>query len=504
MALQKFKKFSKSILLNYFPWTLDIYNRSFSESERMMSRDELFKNKFGSQKINKKNKNFKFNLDQITPETSTKIEKSIPSLFGWLPYVNKKTGLFIYHFFSQNYGLKKNFLLRLSLIKNINVIKQNCFWIPPNTIHEFNLEEIWKNNDGATFFVEVFHPQIPKNHGGSDGHFRCWGNYYDDDSNLRCTTHSMNLRKKVKYTKKALWPRSMISANKHEATKHFARDHVIIKNNDEQLTHLGFSMIVDRKENPIAVWHNGGVENKKYSPKNSKSIKTSQSFWCPPSDNLDPLIFIDSFETQLTNNESNFYLVENNKIIESKKINFEKSFKMSVSQIFEKKIKGPYTLMVEFYYNNFAYCNINYNNNKSSGDNVHAHESFWREEEGKFLPLLLKDKKTAKKFFYFKKLEPNVTNYILLNINKKEQYLSKQIKFRILLDNNKEYLKSIEVNFDKIILDINLNELFDFSSFGKFNYGIIQLESLYDNMQASFISHNKFNDIVCTDHFTGG
>lgn len=503
MILSLNKKNIINTIYNYFPWIIEIYNKFFSSSERLISREEMSSRSKAPNKIFQNHKYFNKNLYEIVHEPNARIENQINSVFGWLPYIENRSKIFLYNFFSQNYALKKNIFLRLSLVDGLKIIQQDCFWVPPNAIHEFDLKDIWKNLKGSTIFVEAFHPKLPKNHGGSEGHFRCWGNYYNYKSELTCTSHSLNLMKKIKYSKKAYWPRSMISSFQNEKTIHFSRSYKSFKKNFDDKTQIGFSMILDKNNDPLSVWHNGGKENKNSYLKSVNSKKTLQSFWCLPSKTLDPEIFIDSKETQLRGNTATFYLIKNKEIFDQKQINFEGDLNMSVSKIFNERLNGPYTIAIEFFYNNFAYCNISYNTINNSGDNVHAHESYWKKDKSLFEPENREGISTARKFFHFKNKD-DTTYYALIHISKKIKFISNKIKLRILLDNGEEYLKNIDVNFDKMIMDVNLGELFNFSSFGNFKNGVIQLESLYDNMSASFLHYQKSNEHIIIDHFTGG
>lgn len=122
------------------------------------------------------------------------ISKKISSVVGWIPFVPNRTSAIIYNFFSQNYSVRKNLLLRLSLISKGEIIHQQLLWISPNLILEIDDKLIGNiNKDAETLVLELFHPRLPKNHEGQDGHFRFWGKYYDHKKNYLSTSHSMPL-----------------------------------------------------------------------------------------------------------------------------------------------------------------------------------------------------------------------------------------------------------------------------------------------------------------------
>ncbi|MDB9761041.1 hypothetical protein OAB59_03665, partial [Pelagibacteraceae bacterium] len=416
-----------------------------------------------------------------------------------------KSKIFVFHFFSINYGLRSNFLLRFSLIKNLKVIDQKYFWLPAYSLHEFNLDDFWKDNDGETVCVESFHPLLPKNHGGDDGHMRFWGNYYNTDKDMMATVHSFPIDKKTKYLKKARWSRSMASKINDEKTYHYCRSYKQLKSNDDNLTHIGFNVILDNKKNPLSVWHNGGEYTKTSVTGSPK--KMMQGFWCPDTQKIDPLIFLDEYETKINRNKINFFLINDKKIIESKSYEVEGSFQKKISEIFNNITTPNYFIMCDFLSKRGAYLLVSFNTKgNKSGDNVHAWTCNWRKENNQLIPIENDFLNTARKFFHFKN---NLNNqdlkfFIVLHQNKKKNYLNKQIKFRILLDNKKEFLKSIDIDLDFPMKVIDLNKLFDFKEFGNFDSGIVQLESLYDNLNSTFYYYHTKSGHLATDHFTGG
>ena len=54
------------------------------------------------------------------------------------------------------------------------------------------------------------------------------------------------------------------------------------------------------------------------------------------------------------------------------------------------------------------------------------------------------------------------------------------------------------------MISLNLNDLLDVDKAGEFNKGIIQIESLYDNVRGHFYICDNKNSVVATDHLTGG
>ena len=141
------------------------------------------------------------------------IQKSINSVLGWIPYIKGKTVAIIYNFFSQNYSIRKNFILRASLVKKQEIVEQKNFLIKPNSIIEISEIFFSKNVDAEILIIELFNPQIKKNHGGHNGHLRFWGKYRDNDDNFISTSHSMPLKFGINYINKEDLSRSYVMIN---------------------------------------------------------------------------------------------------------------------------------------------------------------------------------------------------------------------------------------------------------------------------------------------------
>jgi len=149
---------------------------------------------------------------------------------------------------------------------------------------------------------------------------------------------------------------------------------------------------------------------------------------------------------------------------------------------------------------------VTYDSSSKSGDCGHAWPCDWKINNDDLIPIEIDNKSSARKFFYFTNNASNksIEYYLLLHFNKKRHYSSKDIKIRFLLDNKKEFLTSIEVNFEQPMITLNLNDLLDLDKAGKFDKGIVQIESFYDNLRGHLYICDKKNNIVATDHLTGG
>ena len=163
----------------------------YSKRSLSFNRQLLFHNVETNERIDLDDKNFYKNIENNIQKINNKaVSKEINSVAGWVPYINGKTKALIFNFFSQNYSLRKNLLLRYSIININKIVKQEMFWIKPQVIFELD-DKKFLRTEGQILIVELFHPYIKKNHGDHDGHLRFWGEYFDNNNTLSCITHSM-------------------------------------------------------------------------------------------------------------------------------------------------------------------------------------------------------------------------------------------------------------------------------------------------------------------------
>ena len=111
----------------------------------------------------------------INNQDHLKISKEINSVTGWIPYIKNKTSIVIYNFFSINYAIRKNLIMKINILKNHKLIFSKYLTLEQNNIIELD-KKFFKNvkTDNGIIVVQLFHPNIPKNHGGNGGQFRFW------------------------------------------------------------------------------------------------------------------------------------------------------------------------------------------------------------------------------------------------------------------------------------------------------------------------------------------
>lgn len=499
------KYIKKNLSKIYF--VRNLYFLLFKKSETFVSRENLYNSKSKNKILISDNR---FNQSGINiNEVDAEIDKNINSVLGWVPYIKLKTSIFLYHFFSTNYSIRKQILIRFSLVKSSNVVAQKLFWFPCYCVHDFHLKDYFGDNDGDSIFIEAFHPLIKKNHGGSDGHLRAWGKYYSGDE-CTSTVHTSNLKKFDKFSLKSPQTRNYFSPKFKGKAINISRSKSDIRENYENNkieVHNGFDVFLDSFNNPKAVWHHGSQYIKNQDTLNKNSKKITQTFWCPPSKRLDPRIAIDDLETGIAGeNFFEIFIVKDSVVIKEKKIKFKNFYQSNLSDIFGEQINGPYYVIVSFFYNfKLPYLHVNYDTKSSCGDNVHCHISHLEIKENKvFLKEIDGDRKNARKFFHFSKINNENCYYLVIHVNKFKNINSNELKIRIFTDKNKEYLFTKQLNFKDPIQIFKIQELFDDKNIEISKSGIVQIESIEENYDGSFIRFNPKNDNIAVDHLSGG
>ena len=90
-----------------------------------------------------------------------------------IPYLKNQTSIYIYHFFSINYGLRKTLIGQLSLIgENDDIVKSVVLSIPSRFNGLLDLKKIFQDLSGVSCILEIYHPRLSNNHAGHQGHFR--------------------------------------------------------------------------------------------------------------------------------------------------------------------------------------------------------------------------------------------------------------------------------------------------------------------------------------------
>jgi len=449
-----------------------------------------------------------FNNKSLEKDKIFNIDKKINSVTGWVPYLENKTSILIYNFFSTNYSIRKNLILKVSILKNYKI----CF-VKFMTVKQYEIIELNKKFFGTSdinngiVVAQLYHPNIPKNHGGGNGQLRFWGKYYDESNNYLSTVHSMPLNYE-KYVKEKIHSRNYFPNIKNEKNRllNISLNQDVVKNNLNKLSLGGYNIVLDQKNNPLSIWHLGPAYDKKKEYFELK--KYNHCFWVPKNHNINPRIVIDNKETFIDANEKQILtikIIKEEKIFKEKLIKFQNFYEATIEEIFDEKFKFEYIIYLEFSSKFFPYAQITYDSDVI-GDQVHTHQAnCFYDDKNKINFFEEKTEKNCRKFMHIPLNNDKYSNFLVLHNIKLKNKKTKLIKLRLLDEQNFEEVKNIEINNNKMIEVFNLNKLFEKNIKDEnIDKAIIQLESKDYNFDASLICQNNNNDKIAVDHLTGG
>jgi len=502
VSLQKKFKFS---VKNFISNNLSIFKRIklFQEYYSSVSRLNLYKK--NSVKIEKSSELFKKNPGNFENLENLEIDENINSVAGWLPITNNKLNIVLYNFFSINYSLRKQLILRITLLKNKKEFNQRFFSIPVNFVKELSIDRIFNKSlkNYNSIILELFHPLFEKNHAGNDGHLRFIGKYSEDDK-VNCMVHSMPISKYYSVLEKSSdWARTYTISDfaNYSFYNNYYSGKIQIKNNDtiSKKTNYGFLTVEDTNYNKIvSIFHQ--------SPKNQTLDvrKISSGFYCPNDkiNSYDPFIFIDEKETNCSENNFEFLIYKNNSVTEKRIIKNHGNYLERISKIFGKFIDDDYFFIAKMNTTSSnAYFHVHFADKYKIYDQVHTENVNWDLQGNNLLPILSNDRKSCRKFCSFD-LSNNKKNLAVIYLNKVKNLIQYNLKLRILVE-DKEYLKSITFKIKEPIKILHLNNIL--RDFGILNNskGVIQIESLDQNFAAINYQIND-NSTISADHFTGG
>tara|TARA_B100000686_G_scaffold126902_1_gene134238 strand:+ start:456 stop:1949 length:1494 start_codon:yes stop_codon:yes gene_type:complete len=479
------------------------YSYLLKDGKKFFPRKDLYKLKFGK-KIDYSNNEFKESGSSIR-EVEAFVDPNLNSVLGWLPYLKGQTSILVYHFFSTNYSLRKQTLVRLSIVKNTKLVCQKLFWFPVYSVFDFELKKYFGDVDGDSVFVEMFHPLIRKNHGEDDGHLRAWGKYYLLNGECSSTVHTLQLNNTDIFSHRFIPTRNYFPTLSDGNGFHYSRSHIEIGKNKNSKIHMGYNVFKDKDDNPRAIWHHG-YSTGQLKKLDSNSKKTVQGFWCPPSKKVDPGIAIDNLETCIQGeNPVEIFLVKDSVIFKKKKIIVNGFFQSNISKIFNEFVPGPYHVFVAFFCNyTDCYLHVSYDTIDNCGDIAHTLGCSVAIENDKIKPIEVKKIGNARKFLHFSKLDKDIQYYLIVYANKIEKIRDPKLNIRIYTDNNKEYLFTINPNTNEPMNIIELKKLFNGLTIDMDKCGIVQIESTDNNFAGLLMRYNSISETVAIDHLTGG
>lgn len=456
------------------------------------------------------NKNFTFLFKQTGGEVSSIFPElrggigslSKNSVAGYVPYAPNNTEIVLYNFFSVNYGIRKCLVGQISIIKNRKVVATRMFSLASRGVFSIKCAELFSEVDGDIIVVCLFHPRLPSNHGGHDGHLRFWGVYGNS-----AITHSLPFPEVLpSHPRERVSNRGGLGLGPYAASSMHAfsmsfygkvREHAC-----DFLTEprpLGFHVLAC-KDTIRSVWHGSIDERVAGSP-----INAAQIIGIPDIDKVD--VKISFFEAILVSDNCNFSLVkQNGEEIESHTVNVINSEILSASSIFVSKIQGC-NLIVKM--SNSAICgsgylNLQYVIDSHICDSVHSH---------KLENLIDKNKLQASSLGQLDIYQPITQGlkFMPFRIAKKTKVwlmvwgcrTSHNIRIRLITASGEETVIRLFLKAG-VVEHILLNEVFAQFFCTLDCWCVAQLESDFANPAASLFYYNESSQSLAVDHLTGG
>ena len=507
MAILSTEKLSNKIkryLRSNFSPIFYLYHK-MKKSKKIFSREDLFVDRNYEKKLKGQDKIFLQSGSKLT-ELETQIDKNIPSVSGWIPYIKNRTSVVLYNFFSVNYSIRKQVILRLSIVKNLSIVFQKTYQFPTYGIKEFKIKD-FTSDDANSIVLEIFHPSIRKNHGSHDGHLRFWGKYYDKDENYISTVHSMPFAKNINYARRQPYLRTYkhsfdginqitVSPSEHKNFDDYK---------DSKKFYYGYNVLLDKDKNPRSIWH--------YAPEKNDLIDVSQAsisyqgFWSQYHESLNTLIVFDNEELGILGSQTvELYLIFEDQIIEAKKIQVNKFYKNYINKIFDYNIDRDHTIIAKLHRNKVGFFHVHFDTFSLPGDQIHADIINCEIIDKKLTYPKLNKKGNSRKFFHIHKDKDNnlSKNYLIVNLHPTNENSNPDLKIRVLTDTSNEFILNYKLSKNQPVFSFDINKLFP-QLFEKMeNNAIVQVESIDDNFMGSFIHFNKHGQFISVDHLTGG
>ena len=424
---------------------------------------------------------------------------------GWVPFI-RGGKIVVYNFFGNNYAIRKNVLLRISICSKDKVISQRMFSLPPSQVYIGDLEDY----DSAHILVaEIYHPRINTNHGGHNGHLRFWGMYSDENGGYSATSHSLPLPFNSGISRKQLLSRCISMSEEINNSHQYSlvgKSQLLptcIGASPTNITHrvkwhVGFVVATNSSGGVEGVWHNSVQDSRQLHPsnklKNTDIRINEQSFYVPPIDNISVSIFIDPYETQVVNQEVSVSLFKNGICAHEFNKSLENTNHLVLpSKFFHDNDNGT-ICVVKFKEDKtiFAYAHISFNINGIQGDVSHAHVH---------LPKATEKSKSALKFMHFPcAMDNSLHSWIVIYKMGDRDAHKNEFNLRIFNQVGKESIFYFNFSKQDSIKAINLNELVVSGD----DHYIVQLQSYCANYSASVFTYNNKTHQTATDHTSGG
>lgn len=433
--------------------------------------------------------------------------KKTYSVAGYVPFLKNNTSLVLYNFFSKNYGIRKQLLTRLSICKGKNLLDTKWILLQSNCVKRLLLKD-WQNFDADYISVEAFHPRLPKNHGGHNGHFRFWGLYGEGAA----TVHSMP-------TPNFIFPPQSFQAHRRYIPnvsyvqnntiaasfcslygKKVVEDKKTLQNLKKLKSPVGYISLAEitDAETVKSVWHEATFEQIPFD-----KFYSIQIIPFPPNFHLDAVMIFSEAINKQENIIIHFFDFQD-KIIKKIEEVVSPNSQIQISEIFNLEENELSYVAIEFNkgINSSVgrYINFTYLVNGFIADSVHAHPVIGNDRliRNNNLSEMSNPGNQCLKFMHF--LPLNEADSCISVWGEKEP---KEMKLRFIFENGSEFVHNFTLNATKLS-HILINQLPLKENFPKNEHGIVQLECFNGNPHANLISKVYGKNSVSVDHFTGG
>ena len=432
------------------------------------------------------------------------VRENIPSVAGYIPYLQNQTSIYFYHFFSINYGLRKTLLGQITILgEKDQILKTLTVKLPTRFNGKFDLTKYCRTIDGVSCVFEVFHPRIFNNHGGHQGHLRFWGIYGEDIS----TVHSMPLFPFIVkndipvFADRRIYP----YIDEEQKINYFYNYnlkqksvHSNLKGDHSTKIKLlsGYTLQMKKNQNPkkqdypSGIWHHSPLTRNDYFSI-AEGAKT-QVISFPDICKIDALLFFGEFVIDQQEIEFTLYCPEDKTILNQSNHKVNISDQLRISDIFDLQSLRGKCVIVTANQNTGdnllrnGYVNVQYKVGDNICDGVHAHQlTNIRSSQGL-------------KFMHYK-INDNTSSYLSV-WGLKDSTMEYRVR---VFDSTKKFEKCfyLEIENHEFIQQLNLVDLGIPEG-----EGIVQVECDTYNPAATSYIHKQIGgeEFLSVCHMTGG
>ena len=432
------------------------------------------------------------------------------SVAGYVPFKKSQTTIVLYNFFGKNYGLRKQLLGRICLLKKEVLVAVEWFLLPVDAVFQFDCSKLFKC-DGDYLVLELFHPLLPKAHGGHDGHVRFWGVYGEHSS----TVHSMPipaiaLRRPQAISARRYLPTTLSKSNSsffvelvsYCGKEFLANEFICGDFSHATVNTLGYTSIdvengIRENFRTTAVWHDAARMDTEHI-----NGDTMQMIALPNVESIDAVLSFIEVVTQEETIKIHFFNSDN-QLIKSCETRVSPTTEISLSDQFGCALEKLNFAVIEFLVDEESiisgYVNLFYVLDGKLCDSAHSHcvmDSRVLGEKKRHIKNNCGPQ--ALKFMHF---PPQQKFSSTISIWGGSEDLD--LKLRFLMEDKSEYIVSLLLQ-KFIVNNIDLKVLFERNKIPVSMMGVIQVECFGANPPGFLLTFNRTNNTISVDHLTGG